>query len=71
MSGNKSVLKKIRKLLDELIKHPYTGTGQPEQLKHNLTGFWSRRINRDIELFMLLTKKWIVVTIISTKGHYN
>lgn len=29
-SGNKPVLKKIRKLLDELSKHPYTGTGQPE-----------------------------------------
>lgn len=29
-SGNKPVLKKIRKLLDELTENPYTGTGQPE-----------------------------------------
>ncbi|MGX5858749.1 type II toxin-antitoxin system RelE family toxin [Dyadobacter jiangsuensis] len=27
-SGNKPVLKKIRKLLDELTEHPYTGTGR-------------------------------------------
>ena len=38
-SGNKTILRKIRKLLDELTEHPYTGTGQPEQLKHNLAGF--------------------------------
>jgi len=45
-SGNKSAENKIKKMLSELKEHPYTGTGQPEQLKHNLQGFWSRRINQ-------------------------
>ncbi len=44
-AGNKVVLKKIEKLLNELMEHPTTGTGQPEQLKHNMTGLYSRRIN--------------------------
>lgn len=51
-SGNKSLLSKIAVLLAELTKHPFTGTGKPEPLKHNLSGMWSRRINRNTVLFM-------------------
>lgn len=69
--GNKPVLKKIRKLLDELTEHPYTGTGQPEQLKHNLSGFWSRRINQEHRIVYAVDEKSVVVTIVSAKGHYN
>jgi len=70
-SGNKPVLMKIRKLLDELTEHPYTGTGQPEQLKHNLSGFWSRRINQEHRIVYAVAEKSVVVTIVSAKGHYN
>ena len=70
-SGNKPVLKKIRVLLDELTEHPYTGTGQPEQLKHNLTGFWSRRINQEHRIVYAVDEKSVVVTIVSAKGHYK
>lgn len=45
-SGNKATIKKIEVILLELSEHPYTGVGQPEQLKHDLKDFWSRRINR-------------------------
>ncbi len=70
-SGNMPVLKKIRNLLEELTEHPYTGTGQPEQLKHNLTGFWSRRINQEHRIVYAVDEKSVVVTIVSSKGHYN
>ncbi|WP_138476703.1 Txe/YoeB family addiction module toxin [Dyadobacter bucti] len=70
-SGNKAVLKKIRKLLDELTAHPYTGTGQPEQLKHDLAGFWSRRINQEHRIVYAVDETKVVVTIVSAKGHYN
>ncbi len=70
-SGNKPVLKKIRALLDELTEHPYTGTGQPEQLKHNLTGFWSRRINQEHRIVYAVDEKSEIVTIVSAKGHYK
>lgn len=46
-TGNKSVLRKIILLLEELTKHPFIGTGKPEPLRHSLTGCWSRRINRE------------------------
>ena len=32
-TGDKAVLKKIENLLNELMEHPKTGTGQPEMLK--------------------------------------
>jgi len=70
-SGNKTILRKIRKLLDELTEHPYTGTGQPEQLKHNLAGFWSRRINQEHRIVYAVDEKKVTVTIISAKGHYT
>ncbi len=33
-SGNKAIIKKIETIFHELSEHPYTGTGNPEQLKH-------------------------------------
>ncbi|MGV3601663.1 MAG: Txe/YoeB family addiction module toxin [Dyadobacter fermentans] len=70
-AGNKPVLIKLRKLLDELTEHPYTGTGQPEQLKYDMAGFWSRRINQEHRLVYAVNEKEITVTVISAKGHYR
>lgn len=39
--------KKCRKLLKEISRHPFEGTGNPEPLKHQLSGYWSRRINQE------------------------
>lgn len=43
-SGNKVVQSKITSLLRSICKTPYSGIGKPEPLKHDLTGYWSRRI---------------------------
>ncbi|MDN5287364.1 MAG: Txe/YoeB family addiction module toxin [Mucilaginibacter sp.] len=45
-SGNKTVQKKIEKLLEAILQNPYEGIGKPEPLKHNLSGAWSRRITQ-------------------------
>lgn len=70
-SGNKSLLRKLKTLLDELTMHPYSGTGQPEQLKHDFTGFWSRRLNREHRIVYAIDEKIITVTVISVVGHYK
>lgn len=69
-SGNKPVLNKIQKLISELKVHPYEGTGQPEPLKHNLQGFWSRRINKKDRLIYKIEEHIITVVVISAMGHY-
>ena len=45
-SGQNKILKKIANLFAELREHPKTGTGQVEQLKGNLSGFWRRSIDK-------------------------
>lgn len=39
------MLKKILILIQDIDRNIYAGLGKPELLKHNLTGFWSRRID--------------------------
>ena len=41
---DKRILKRINKLLKEIYREPFKGTGKPEPLKHALSGYWSRRI---------------------------
>lgn len=69
-SGQKKTLEKIAKLLEELTLHPSTGTGQVEQLKGNLSGFWSRRINKADRIIYSIEDETVTVTVISMKGHY-
>lgn len=67
-SGNKVTAKKLLVLLSELAEDPFTGTGKPEQLKHNLSGQWSRRINQEHRLvYQVILDS---VKIHSAKGHY-
>jgi len=46
-TDDKKILKKINKLIIEIQRSPYEGTGKPEPLKFDLTGLWSRRIERE------------------------
>lgn len=68
-SGNKSVVNKITMLLEELLIHPFTGTGKAEPLKNSLAGFWSRRINREHRLVYEVTED--IVLVLSAKWHYS
>ncbi len=68
-SGNKPFLKKLVKLLEELYVHPLKGTGKPEPLKHNLTGYWSRRINKEHRLIYKVINI-DTVRVYSARGHY-
>lgn len=45
-SGRKIDLNKLNLIFEELKIHPKTGIGNPEPLKHHLSGFWSLRINQ-------------------------
>jgi len=47
---DKKMLKKINELIKDIQRIPYTGLGKPEPLKFDLTGLWSRRIDREHRL---------------------
>ena len=71
-SGDKSSIKKIERILSELSNHPTSGTGNPEQLKHDLTGYWSRRINKkDRIIYQIIEEPERLVVVVSALGHYG
>ena len=45
-----SIVEKIKDLLNEIKRTPFQGTGKPEPLRHDLKGFWSRRITGEHRL---------------------
>ncbi|MGF7080838.1 Txe/YoeB family addiction module toxin [Mucilaginibacter sp. UYCu711] len=67
-SGNKQVLEKIKKLLEEIQVSPFEGTGKPEALRHNWTGYWSRRITSEHRLVYKVTEDTILVA--QLRFHY-
>lgn len=44
---DKKILRRINALIKETCRTPFEGTGKPEQLKHLLSGYWSRRITNE------------------------
>lgn len=67
-SGNQSILKKIRSLLESIKETPYTGIGKPEALKYEQSGNWSRGINQEHRLVYEVKNNIILVH--SLRGHY-
>jgi toxin YoeB len=70
-SGDSASLKKITKLFEELENHPTTGSGNPEQLKYELSGYWSRRINKKDRLIYQIIETEVLVVVVSALGHYD
>lgn len=70
-SGDKATIKKIEKIIIELSEHPTTGTGNPEQLKYELSGYWSRRINKKDRVIYQIIETEILVVVVSALGHYD
>jgi toxin YoeB len=70
-SGDKASIKKIELIFADLYLHPETGIGKPEKLKFDLTGYWSRRINKKDRLVYRIENEIITVTVVSAIGHYG
>jgi toxin YoeB len=66
---NRQLLKRINKLITETTRTPFEGTGKPEPLKANLSGYWSRRINSEHRLVYRVTETKLIV--ISCRFHYS
>jgi toxin YoeB len=42
---DKQIYAKIIRLIKDIKRSAFTGLGKPEPLRHELRGYWSRRIN--------------------------
>ena len=70
-SGNKISIKNIAKILIDLTNNPYEGFGNPEPLKYEYSGFWSRKINQKDRLIYRVDDEVVTVFVISAMGHYS
>ena len=66
---DRKTLGRINRLISEMQRSPFEGIGQPEALKENLSGFWSRRIDKSNRLVYAVENDRI--TIISCRYHYQ
>lgn len=65
---DKATFKKINNLIKECQRRPFEGTGKPEPLKGNFSGYWSRRINREHRLVYKVTPSSLII--VQCRYHY-
>lgn len=65
---DKKILKRINELIKEIQRDPFKGKGDPEPLKYNWSGFWSRRINREHRLVYAVGNDGILIA--QCRYHY-
>ena len=70
-SGDRASIRKLERILIELSETPFEGIGKPELLKHQLTGFWSREINKKDRIIYKVNQDVVSVFVISAIGHYS
>ena len=66
---DKKILKRINNLIKEIQRTPYEGTGRPEPLKYDLSGFWSRRIDHEHRLVYQYMENEVLIY--SCRYHYD
>ena len=66
---NKKIVEKIENLIISISQNPFKGIGKPELLCFQLSGCWSRRINREHRLVYKIEKEQIIL--ISCQFHYD
>lgn len=66
---DKKTLKRINMLIKDIERNGHNGLGSPEPLKGNLSGFWSRRIDKKNRLVYRIVDN--VIQIIQCRTHYG
>jgi toxin YoeB len=58
---DKYILKRINSLIKDIQRSPFDGLGKPEPLKHQFSGFWSRRINDEHRLVYTFVEAELII----------
>jgi toxin YoeB len=66
---DKKILKKINRLIKEIERDPFDGIGEPEPLKYNWSGYWSRRITIEHRLVYKVLDEQILIA--QCRYHYR
>lgn len=66
---DKKIYAKIVRLIKDIDRSPYTGLGKPEPLRHDLAGYWSRRITEEHRLVYKVNEDAILIA--ACRFHYD
>jgi len=69
LAADRNNVKRINRLIDDALRDPFAGIGKPEQLRHALTGAWSRRITEEHRLVYLVDGDDLVI--LQARYHYS
>ncbi|MDQ2707883.1 MAG: Txe/YoeB family addiction module toxin [Actinomycetota bacterium] len=68
LSADRTTIKRINRLIDDVLRNPFTGIGKPEPLRHAFAGAWSRRISEEHRLVHVVDGDDIVI--LQARYHY-
>lgn len=66
---DRKILRKISALLRDIERNGHTGLGKPEPLRHDLEGFWSRRITQEHRLIYSIENDELLIA--KCRMHYK
>lgn len=68
VTHDRKIAKRILRLIKEIERDPFDGIGKPEPLKHDLVGFWSRRITNEHRLVYMIENNQLLIA--QARYHY-
>lgn len=66
---NPRLFERLVRIIAETAREPFVGGGEPEPLKGNLKGHWSRRIDSEHRLVYCVTEAALII--VSCRDHYH
>ena len=66
---DRSIVKRLNRLLEDTLRNPTTGIGKPEMLKYGISGAWSRRITEEHRLVYVVDNDDVIV--LQARYHYG
>ncbi len=67
-TNDKKILKRINMIIKDIKRDAFDGIGNPEPLKHNWSGYWSRRINQEHRIVYKATQDSVLIA--QCRYHY-
>ena len=67
-NADRSTTRRINQLIKDVQRSPHDGVGKPEPLKHQLSGWWSRRIDGEHRFVYRATEG--AIQIATLRSHY-
>lgn len=69
MRTNPKLAKRLLRLIEEILRDPFCGTGKPEPLRGELSGWWSKRIDQEHRLVYRAEGERLIIA--QARGHYD